>query len=161
MMGWIVISGAPPGRKADWNLLSGGEELVLTGRVYDVQERQAYGTTQLWIYLDSILIQQYHTSVVEADISYHLICQTVSAERPPIGSRIQVTGQFEPFSQARNPGQFDAAQYYETLGIRGMLKKAHITGTDGNCSYVKEALYKLRIYWKEKLYFYIMEYFVA
>ena len=152
MMGWMVLSGSPPGVETDWDGLLGGEELILTGRVYDVQERQSYGTVQLWIYLDSIEIQKYHATNVGADISYHMICLVASEDRPLIGSRIQVAGQFDTFSQARNPGQFDTAQYYETLGICGILENAQILKAESGCSPVREWLYRLKLHWKEKLY---------
>ena len=143
MMGWIVLSSSPPeGQK--WENLFGEEEVVLTGRVYDVQERQSYGTTRLWIYLDSIVIQQYQASCVEADISDHMICQIADEKRPLIGSRIQVTGQFDTFSQARNPGQFDAARYYESLGICGILKNGQILKVESGYCALKEGLYRLR-----------------
>ncbi len=127
-----------------------GEMVTLTGRVYDVQERDNYGTTRLWIYLDSIIVQ-------ETVKSYHLICQTDNAYRPRLGSRIRVTGQFETFSQATNPGEFDAQKYYASLNIGGMLKKAEVTAEGSKYSVVKEALFGLREYWKERLYRYFPE----
>ena len=122
-----------------------GEIVTLTGRVYDVQERDSYGTTRLWIYLDSIIFQ-------ETVVSYHLICQTENAYRPRVGSRIRVTGQFETFSQATNPGEFDARKYYASLNIGGMLKKAEVTAAGSRYSVIKEVLYSLKAYWKERLY---------
>ncbi len=123
--------------------LTEGEAVTLTGRVYDVQERDSYGTTRLWIYLD-----------VE---SYHLICQTGNKYRPRLGSLIQVTGQFKNFSHATNPGQFDAQEYYATLNIRGMLQNAEIIAAGSKYSVVKEALYLLKNHWKERLYRYFPE----
>ncbi len=122
-----------------------GEMVTLTGRVYDVQERDSYGTTRLWIYLDSIIFQ-------ETVKSYHLICQTDNGYRPRLGSRIRVTGQFETFSQATNPGEFDARKYYASLNIGGMLKKAEVTAAGRQYSVIKEVLYSLKAYWKERLY---------
>ena len=127
-----------------------GEIVTLTGRVYDVQERDSYGTTRLWIYLDSIIFQ-------ETVKSYHLICQTDNGYRPRLGSRIRVTGQFETFSQATNPGEFDAKEYYASLNIGGILKKAEVTAEGCKYSVVKEALFSLREYWKDRLYRYFPE----
>ena len=131
-----------------------GEVVTLTGRVYDVQERDSFGTIRLWIYLDSIIFKQQDDSLEETVVSYHLICQTGNEYRPRLGSRIRVTGQFETFSQATNPGEFDAQTYYATLNIGGMLKKAEVTAAGRKYSVVKEALYSLRAYWKERLYRY-------
>ena len=103
MMGWLVLIGSLPGSGWKEELPEEGELLTVTGRVYDVQVKQIYDTGQLWIYTDSIKVQSIDASPAEADISYHMICITDSGERPLIGSRIQVTGQFEPFSTATNP----------------------------------------------------------
>ena len=134
-----------------------GQAITLTGRVYDVQERESFGTTQLWIYLDSITFLQQDDSEEETVVSYHLICQTGDEYRPRLGSRIRVTGQFETFSQATNPGEFDAQKYYASLHIGGMLKKAEVTAAGSKYSVVKEALLGLREYWKERLYQYFPE----
>lgn len=151
IMGWLALVGSLPG--AGWeDEPPEAAELLLSGRVYDVQTKQIYDTSQLWIYMDSITVHSMNASLVEADISYHMICITDSGQRPPIGSRIQITGQFEPFSNATNPGQFDLAQYYETLGIGGRLKKAQILAVSEEFSMVKEKLFKLREYWKEYLF---------
>lgn len=152
MMGWMVLSDAFPGGEAGVPWLSRGDNLTVTGRVYDVQVKQVYDTTQLWIYIDSVTILQGTASAAEADISYHLICQTSSESRPLIGSRIEVTGQFDTFSTARNPGQFNADQYYKTLGICGILRKAQITETSDTYSHVKEMLFRQKEFWREKLY---------
>ena len=152
MMGWLVLIGSLPGSGWKEELPEEGELLTVTGRVYDVQVKQIYDTGQLWIYMDSIKVQSIDASPAEADISYHMICITDSGERPLIGSRIQVTGQFEPFSTATNPGQFDFAQYYETLGIGGKLKKAQLLSVSKNFSVTKEKLFVIREYWKERLY---------
>ena len=152
MMAGLVLTGSLPGAGWEKELPEEGEQLTVSGRVYDVQTRQIYDTTQLWIYMDSITVHSIDASLVEADISYHMICITDSGERPLIGSRIQVAGQFELFSNATNPGQFDSAQYYETLGIGGRLKKAQILAVSEEFSMVKEKLFKLREYWKEHLF---------
>ena len=151
MMGWLALVGSLPG--AGWeDKPPEAAEMLLSGRVYDVQTKQIYESSQLWIYMDSITVHSMNASIVEAEISYHMICITDSGQRPPIGSRIQVTGQFEPFSNATNPGQFDLAQYYETLGIGGRLKKAEVVDISKEYSVIKEKLFRLREYWREKLF---------
>ncbi len=147
MMGRLLWGDSPP--KKDF---PAGEALTLTGRVYDVQERDGYDAGQLWIYVNSVTIQQQGSSRMEADLSYHLICQTDDSFRPRMGSLIQVTGQFEPFSHATNPGQFDERGYYNTLNIGGILKQAKITAAGSSYSLVKQSLYTLKKHWKERLY---------
>ena len=152
MMAWLALFSSLPGAGGQAELPDEGDLLMLTGRVCRAETRQIYETSQLWIYLDSITIQSINASDVEADISYQMICITDTGNRPPIGSRIRITGQFEPFSHSNNPGQFDPAQYYETLGIGGRLKNAEIIGISEEYSVVKEKLYRLREHWKERLF---------
>ncbi len=134
LMGLLMCGDSPPRE-----LFPDGEDLTLTGRVYDVQQRDGYGTRQLWIYLD-------------VNLSYHLICQTDDSYRPRMGSLVQVTGQFESFSHGTNPGQFDQHDYYAALKIGGIVKNARITAVSSDYSVIKEALYSLKKHWKERLY---------
>lgn len=169
MLIWSGLSGQSPGilglsslfeggrQREEADLYDGtavedGDELTLTGRVYQVQQHQSGESSQLWIYLDSITIQEKNASVLEADYSYHLICQTLQTQRPRLGSRVQMTGQFDTFTQAANPGQFDSAQYYASLKIAGRLKNARLLAAGEKYSYGKEGLFRLKEYWQGRLF---------
>ena len=124
-----------------------GETLIVTGRVYRVQTRTSFGREQLLIYLDSISILKSNTS-----ISYHLICQVENQNRPLLGSFLKVEGEFTYFSQATNPGEFDASKYYRIMKVGGSLDNATIIASTSNYSKYREFLYQCQSYLKEKLY---------
>lgn len=132
----------PPGSgvlcHAQGNAVKEGELLTVTGRVYQIEDRTSYGRQYKCIYLDS----NYQ----------NLICEVETEERPRMGSLLQVKGQFSYFSQATNQGQFNQAQYYGIMGIGGRLQKAEILAESSEYSVLKEGLYCLRVYWKERLY---------
>lgn len=134
--------------------LTQGEELTVTGRVYRLETRSVYEQETLQIYLDSISILRQDSSGVlqESRISNSLICETLSGDRPMLGSTLQLTGQFSYFSTATNPGEFDTAQYYRILGIGGTLKKAVIEKAGKRYSYLREQLYRLKLIFEKRLY---------
>ncbi|MDE5589355.1 MAG: DNA internalization-related competence protein ComEC/Rec2 [Acetatifactor sp.] len=69
-----------------------------------------------------------------------------------LGSRVTVSGIFAPFSVAANPGEFDTAAYYRSLGAGGRLRKVSVLRQSEECWKVKEALYQAKLYLKERLY---------
>ena len=88
----------------------------------------------------------------EIPIQENIICETEKAEEISLGSHVAVRGQFAPYAHATNPGEFDAAVYYRTLEIGGKLKKAVVLAK-GEASWpVREGLYQLKVYFKERLY---------
>lgn len=45
-----------------------------------------------------------------------ILCHMKDEKPPSMGSYLLVEGKFRPFSHARNPGEFDAADYYRIMG---------------------------------------------
>lgn len=70
----------------------------------------------------------------------------------PMGSRVAVSGIFAPFSGATNPGEFDTAVYYRSLGAGGRLRRVRVLGRSEKYWRVREALYQLKLYLKKRLY---------
>lgn len=82
-----------------------------------------------------------------------LICELAEgAADIPLGSSVTVSGIYAPFSGASNPGAFDTAAYYRSLGAEGRLRKASVLEQDGGRWKVREALYQAKMYLKERLY---------
>lgn len=144
--------------KESGRVLTEGERVSAVGIVdrYEYRETtwpQTAGTVtskEVWIYLKKIKIK-------EEQYSDNLICrlELLDGEKPmglKAGSLVQIEGNFSYFSQADNPGEFDAKKYYKTLGIGGMLKQTQIVAASSGYSLWKEALLKLRAYFKENLY---------
>lgn len=159
MLVWLMLADCrgiePPWmEEKDWNksLPPDGTQVSVTGRVYRMEERQSFGINRLWIYLDSITFHQQDASGKEADVSYHLICITDEQESPRMGSVLKVSGQFELFTQATNPGQFDIGKYYKTMGIGGRINDATILASSAEYSELQELLYQLKCKWSQRLY---------
>lgn len=67
-------------------------------------------------------------------------------EEPAMGSLVLMEGKFYAFSHATNPGEFDAADYYRTLGQQGRLMNAKLLASDGEKDVFLESLYQCRCY---------------
>ncbi len=81
-----------------------------------------------------------------------LICElSEDADIIPLGSTVVVRGTFTFFSSAGNPGEFDSAVYYRSLGVGGKLRKAELLAKSEKRWYVREAAYKLKQYFCARL----------
>lgn len=121
-----------------------GRVVTVTGRVYRKDTR--------YFYLDSILIQNQAAGQQQSfSLNENLICEH-EGEAVRIGSNVSVVGTFSCFLSATNPGEFDSAQYYRSIGIAGKLKKLTVLKQDGSYSVWQEALYELRQYFRARLY---------
>ncbi len=169
---------APPGCvSAGW--LEDGGELKITGQVYQKNETSVYLRSVVIIdsdlfdsdSLDSKPLQSNlfqsnlsHPDLLQPDSLYsgtfgqkipimeNIICETDSAAEIPLGSLVAAEGRFSPYSRATNPGEFDAAVYYRTLEVGGKLRKAAILAQGEEYWHVREGLYRLKIYFKERIY---------
>lgn len=70
----------------------------------------------------------------------------LDGEEPEIGSFALMEGKFYAFSHAANPGEFDAADYYSTMGQQGRLMQASLLGSDGVRDAFREGLYQCKSY---------------
>lgn len=125
-----------------------GETVTITGQVC----RKDTGSFTL----KSVVLYQIsqEAAVSQQGISYRekWICETETAEEVPLGSTVTVKGKFAPFSQASNPGEFDSRAYYRSTGIFGKLADAEILCEKMPKIPLWEGLYRIRVFWKEKLF---------
>lgn len=115
------------------------QELYVTGQVCQKEDNV--------IWLKSVTISD--------SIPYDekLICElTEDSPVPPLGCRVSVSGIFTPVSRATNPGEFDAAVYYRSLGAGGRLWKTRVLGQSRTFWEIREGLYRLRLRFRERLY---------
>ncbi len=70
----------------------------------------------------------------------------LEGREPPMGSLVLMEGKFYAFSHATNPGEFDAADYYRTMGQQGRLMQADLLAFDGEGNAFREGLYQCRCY---------------
>lgn len=147
--------GAPPGHISAGQL-SPGDELLLTGQVY-----QKDGSS---VYLQSVVILESdafgHSSAdsrqenqyQEIPCQDNIIWETEEAVEIPLGRTVALEGVFYPCSPATNPGEFDAVMYYRTLGVGGRLRKARILAAGEEFWPLRDGLYELKCFLKNRLY---------
>ena len=131
--------------------LTAYETLCVTGQVYQKDETS--------IYLKSVILwdsNAFGQSAVDLrqkiSLQENLICETDQALTIPLGSTVTVSGDFYAYSQATNPGEFDSAVYYRTLGIGGRLKKAVVRSRGTEYWHIREWLFWLKTCLRERLY---------
>lgn len=126
-------------------------QVVITGQVYQKDESNIY--LKSVVYTGSKAFgQSAADSRQDIPIQENFICVMDDTFAIPLGSMVAVSGQFQPCSQATNPGEFDAAVYYRTLGIGGRVRKASLLAIGDRAWPVREWLYRLKTYLKERLY---------
>ncbi len=79
-------------------------------------------------------------------------CEGTSLKSLGIGQVVAVRGEVQPFSQARNPGEFDFKSYYQSLGVDFTLFAEEIDIVDVGKSPLLESLRKLKVHSKALLY---------
>ncbi|RFZ79483.1 ComEC family competence protein [Lacrimispora amygdalina] len=77
---------------------------------------------------------------------------SVSSEQLGIGQTVMVRGEVQLFSQARNPGEFDFKDYYQSLGLDFRLFAEEMEIVDAAKSPLLERLRKFKLRSKELLY---------
>ncbi len=132
---------------------SGGETVMVTGRV------SAKDTKEFIMESVVLLSESQSESISEAadsrqniPIKEKIICKWEASGKLRLGSTVVLRGIYEPFSRATNPGEFDAAAYYGSLGICGRVTDITNLEQSGEYSRWQENLYQLRTYFKERLY---------
>ncbi|MCI9337889.1 MAG: MBL fold metallo-hydrolase [Lachnospiraceae bacterium] len=140
----------PPGAVSTARLET-AQELCIAGQVYQKDEKS--------IYLKSVIILKSDALGHDAADSgqgipctENIICELTEQADFPLGRTVALEGVFYPYSQATNPGEFDSAVYYRTLGIGGKLRKAQVLYRGEDSWPVRNCLYELKCHWKERLY---------
>ena len=131
--------------------LDADSEVTVTGQVYQKDESNIYLKSVIYVRSNAFGLSA-ADSQQEIPIQDNLICAMEDTSDIPLGSMVAVSGRFQPCSQATNPGEFDAAVYYRSIGIGGRVSKAVLLGAGESFWPVRERLYRLKIYFKERLY---------
>lgn len=138
-----------------------GSQLTLMGELYNKE----YQKDSLVLYLrhinkinNSINQNSKQNEIVQNEITEYdkdrkILCYMDSTgltyeNEPKIGSWVAVEGEMSSFRTARNPGEFDAALYYQTLGISFRLFDGKVTAQGASYSRYHEGLYRLRRYFE-------------
>lgn len=124
-----------------------GELVTVTGRVSH-RDTQSFS-------IDSVLVNFKDSNLsfaVDSQQKFSSNIQQTEENTVKIGSVVTVRGKYRYFQAATNPGEFDRREYYASLGISGELTDAEVLSCGRDYSYVKEALFSVRCYFKERLY---------
>lgn len=154
-----LLAGRLPVNTVD---LTDGSRIVIMGELYNKE----YKNESLVLYLRHIKkinseIRQTSwknnenstKNIYEYDKDICIMCymddlSIVYEDEPKIGTCVVVEGNASLFRRADNPGEFDAALYYQTLGISFRLFDTRIMAVSGGYSRYREGLYRLRRYFE-------------
>ena len=154
-----------------------GNLCEIIGQVDRIEIKNNYGKTQSIIYLKQIsYVQKFQKNqslnyfnetdysktnynktsygkIDQSSVPEGVMCYVKDGvqDPPQIGAFVLISGRFETFRQATNPGEFDARQYYRILGLEAKMSDAVIHGSSKGFNYLKEFQYRLRRGMEEKI----------
>ncbi len=116
---------------------------IYVGKVY--QKEYKYG--QLVLYLEQVnQVEDISKLIFNKNSKIKILCYAAVDNEPKMGSTVCIEGKVQSFSVANNPGEFDAADYYQVLGISYRLMNAKVLQESESYSVYHEGLYRLRRY---------------
>ena len=118
--------------------------VTLTGQVEKKEYRISNNQEVLVVYLKDV-------QVINPQLQISGVMCYMEAEEPNIGSYVQIRGKLRAFSKATNPGEFDAASYYQILNIQARIQNAVILKETQSYDRFREGLYKIRCYFSALL----------
>lgn len=114
---------------------------IYVGKVY--QKEYKYG--QLVLYLEQVnQVEEISNLISKKNSKIKILCYTKVDNEPKMGSTVCIEGKVQSFPVANNPGEFDAADYYQVLGLSYRLVNANVLKESRNYSLYHESLYQLR-----------------
>lgn len=117
--------------------------VVLTGQVgqkeYRISEEQEIPV----IYLKEVQVINPETNQLKIE---SVICYLEKGQEPRMGSYVRLQGKLYAFDRATNPGEFDAAQYYQISGIQAKIQNAVVLEESASYDSFREGLYRVRAY---------------
>lgn len=137
-----------------------GMECGVIGTLYKIEKKESYGREMSVLYIDRISYfqtvsdNQFKNSdfIQINNMPGGLMCYLEdNTDSLRIGSKVLISGSFEVYSVATNPGEFNSRLYYYTQGIHGQIKNARIHSVSKSYSPVKDWGYRLRLSLEEKL----------
>lgn len=126
----------------------------LSGRVAGVEEK----TQVKAVRLEDCIVSVAKRSVREENLLVYIRPEQLE-ETIKIGNTVSVTGEAEPFEEARNPGNFDQRSYYRIQRLHVLVWAESIRVESKETNRPAEALARLRSAWKETLVAHLGEYY--
>ena len=118
-----------------------GEEISLTGTVYKTQEK----TYSVYVYLkDSKASLNGEDFSRAGEVLLIVPIEDYEGYGLKIGNRVYVYSEYEEFSKARNNGNYDEEDYYNSLGIFLKASASEIKITSSRINYPAQAMALLK-----------------
>lgn len=148
--------GSAPGMRnltADEAELWSGKEILLIGRADDFEEPADGSQENISFRLGKITIlsskegESFQSEQLSCQFkkNEYVLCKLKNGgELPMAGSTVKVRGTLRPFIEATNPGEFDAASYYELRGYVCSLQNVEILAQGESYDRLENLLYELR-----------------
>lgn len=134
-----------------------GKECQVVGRVDKIEYKMIFGKKQSVLYLKQIShfagIQEKSYTQPGEGMPKGLVCymsKEVSVSLK-IGSTVLVSGTFEAFPEATNPGEFDTKLYYRILGLSGKIINASVLKTGTEYEIIADLQFRLRSFLEDKV----------
>ena len=129
--------------------------VVLTGQVDKKEYRISKEQKVPVIYLKNVQILNPQTENMQSNDNAQVsalaqiegvICYLDDGEEPKMGSYVRVQGKLRIYSEATNPGEFDARRYYQILHIQASLQQAKVVKESTSYSIFREKLLYIKTY---------------
>ncbi len=130
-----------------------GKPVTITGIVRQKEQYEKEGRKRTAIYVEDVtavfggdvpVVPKEHT-LSEYNGNQTVLCYLEAGECvPEIGSAVKAEGYLKTFQKATNPGQFDAASYYQILKISFQLNQTKILLKSTEYNRIKEFLFMLQ-----------------
>lgn len=137
-----------------------GMECRVLGTLYKIEKKESYGREMSVLYINKISYFQavQDNQFKNSDITQinnmpgGLMCYSEdNADNLRMGSKVLISGSFEAYPVATNPGEFNSRLYHYTQGIHGQIKNATIHSVSKSYNPVKDMGYRLRLSLEKKL----------
>ena len=155
---WILLQIMPwkPEAYPEWNKEKVWAEGTIVSKEFKTNEK---GEIRLLVSMKNAEVSSKKDGGKKLLLKRMLLCRLGDGSREtaegldeelPIGSRILLRGTFRCFPAASNPGEFDAALYYRTMGYAAQLTGGEVTETGMDAK--RSVLYGMQIRKKALLY---------
>ena len=148
---WIFVMGVGLERKSDQFPCPFPEGSMLCAEGVIDQIQQKDGRQSIYIKHISISDENNSSSAYSADKDTRIKVELQKNRIVQIGNKVKVRGKCQYFSKAENDGAFDARNYYASLHVVLLLKKAEILKKDNSIEYLKEFCRSVREICKKRL----------
>lgn len=130
-----------------------GRKVYAYGRVSSVTLQEIQGETQIRYLINQVSLKEGNSAdnITYTHDKIYCYIKDTGEEALPIGCRVWVSGTFEEYEAAQNPGQFDSKFYYHIQDIGASLKKAEIIRCDTGKNILLQSLYTFKTYFLQKL----------